>query len=122
MSEQSTSTQSTVADATAPASLGAPAAQDDSTDTSTEGRAAAQVAIAAAQPRGVAVESTTLPGDQRRANVVIARGPQDQPERGIYEGEAMIVSAHRDEGQEPPLDVRTHGAVADAPTPKGKRS
>ena len=128
MSEQSTA-PGTDATTSGPAITGDPALESSSTGTNTEaadtGAGAAQVAIAAAQPRGVAVESTTVAGEQPRATVRIARGPQDRPEEGIFEGEAMILSAHREEGTE--FDVERFGAVSDAapvpdPTPRaGKR-
>jgi hypothetical protein len=47
---------------------------------------------------GVHVDATTLPeGEQPRSRTVIARGPHDDAERGIYEGDAQIVEAHKPE-------------------------
>jgi hypothetical protein len=47
---------------------------------------------------GVHVDGNTMPeGEQPRSQVVIARGPHDDPDKGIYEGDAQIVEAHKPE-------------------------
>lgn len=60
---------------------------------------------------GVHVDGTTIAdGEQPRSQVVIARGPHDDPEKGIYEGDAQIVEAHKPEKRSPDQPA----AMADA--------
>ncbi len=71
---------------------------------------------------GVNVDGNTLPdGEQPRSSVVIARGPHDDPERGIYEGDAMIVAAHAPEKRSPNQDAALEQAFVEGRLPEEDR-
>ena len=97
--------------ATAAAPAPEPAPVVDTVDVGAE-----QARIAAELPPGIAVGSRTAAGhEQPREQVVIARGPHDQPEKGVIEGDAMAVAAHArtPEGEAPA--PRAPAPLGDAP-------
>lgn len=71
---------------------------------------------------GVHVDGNTLfEGDQPRSRTVIARGPHDDAERGIYEGDAQIVEAHKPERRAPDQQEAMAEAFVEGTLPKKDR-